>query len=91
MARYLIEIPHDPSPQACDLAVKVLRETGSHFITHADLGCPDKVHKAWLAIEVANRRQALMVVPVAYRHRAKVIRIKRLHPDKIKDLKSHHQ
>ena len=38
MARYLIEVPHDPDHVACDRAARIFLATGSHFMTHADYG-----------------------------------------------------
>jgi hypothetical protein len=36
MARYLIEVPHEPDVQACAGVVQVFLATGSHLLTHAD-------------------------------------------------------
>ena len=41
MTRYLIEVPHEGTKQACDQAIRVFMETGSHFVTNADWGCSD--------------------------------------------------
>lgn len=38
MARYLIEVPHEPERVACVRALEILLKTGSHFVTHADWG-----------------------------------------------------
>ena len=83
MPRYLIEIPHEATKKACDLAVNLLKSTGSHFITNADLGCLDNVHKAWLTVEVDRREMALMVVPVPYRNKAKITRVTKFSMDKV--------
>ena len=45
MARFLIEVPHESGTVSCARANKVLLETGSHFLTHADFGCKDGVHR----------------------------------------------
>jgi hypothetical protein len=37
MARFLIEVPHESDTVACAHAVRVFLETGSHFLTNADL------------------------------------------------------
>lgn len=74
MPRYLVEVPHENSKSSCDLAVQVFKPTGSHFLTNADFGCPDGIHKAWITIRVDSRREALYVVPPPYREKAKVIR-----------------
>jgi hypothetical protein len=38
MARFLVEVPHESGVVACARANKILLETGSHFLTHADFG-----------------------------------------------------
>lgn len=38
MARFLIEVPHEPEAVACARAVEIFLRTGSHFLTHADWG-----------------------------------------------------
>jgi hypothetical protein len=55
MPKFLIEVPHEPDVLSCARAIKVLLESGSHFLTHADFGCHDGVHKGW------NRREATIV------------------------------
>lgn len=73
MTRYLIEVPHEATKESCELAVQAFLATGSHFVTHADWGCQDDEHKAWLIVEVENKDQALILLPPAFRNDAKVI------------------
>jgi hypothetical protein len=73
MPRFLIEVSHDSSTLACTRAVEALLRTGSHFLTHADYGCKDKEHKAWLIIECESRDEAWNVVPTDFRPNTKVI------------------
>lgn len=73
MPRFLIEVPHRKEKRECERAVEVFKQTGSHFLTNADWGCSDNVHKAWVIIEVDSKEDALMVVPPPYRTKAKVI------------------
>ena len=92
MPRYLIEVPHQNTKAACDLAVKVFKSTGSHFLTNADFGCPDGIHKAWINISVSNKREALFIVPPPFRDKAKVIRVKKFALEKIdKTLRPQHR
>src|SRR5215470_16584439 len=58
MAKFLIEVPHEAETIACARAAKVLLETGSHFLTHADFGCCDGVHKAWIIVDVDSKEEA---------------------------------
>ena len=75
MPRFLIEVSHDASEHACTRAVETLLRTGSHFLTHADWGCKDNEHKAWLIMEFASREEALNVVPADFRKDARVIQL----------------
>lgn len=75
MARYLIEVPHEANFTACSHAVQVFLRTGSHFLTHADFGCADGEHKAWLAVEAESREEARRILPPLLRARARVVRL----------------
>ena len=55
MQKFLIEVPHEAETRACALAVKILLESGSHFITHADFGCHDGDHRAWMIMEFEDK------------------------------------
>lgn len=76
MRRYMIEIPHEPTAEACAKVVLTFRETGSHYLTHADFGCPGGVHAAWLVIEADDADQARLSAPPYYRDDAKVTEVK---------------
>jgi hypothetical protein len=73
--RFLIEVPHEPTVAACMHAVKTLLETGSHFCTHADWGCKDGVHKAWMIVEVGSKDEARGIVPPAFRAQTRVVQL----------------
>ena len=73
MARFLIEVPHESETVACARAVQVLLSTGSHFLTHADWGCLDGVHSAWIIVDVGSKAEALAIVPPAFRPRTRVV------------------
>ena len=75
MARYLIEVPHGPDHVHCDRAARIFLATGSHFLTHADFGCDDGEHKAWLTVEVDTREEALRILPPGLRANARVVRL----------------
>lgn len=75
MPRYLIEVPHAEDQLECAKVVKVFLETGSHFLTHADWGCVDGEHKAWITVEVESRNEARSIVPRAYREQAKIVQL----------------
>ena len=75
MTRFLIEVPHEPELVACARAVEILLKTGSHFLTHADWGCTDGEHKAWIIAEVENKDEARSILPPAFRLRAKITQL----------------
>jgi hypothetical protein len=75
MARFLIEVPHESEVVACARAVKVLLQSGSHFLTHADFGCRDGVHKAWIIVDLDSKDEARQIVPPAYRQQATVVQL----------------
>lgn len=75
MARYLIEVPHEANFTACSHAVDVFLKTGSHFLTHADFGCADGEHKAWLTVDAESREEARRILPPLLRVRARVVKL----------------
>ena len=73
--RFLIELPHEATPVACARAIQAILMTGSHFLTHADWGCMDGEHKAWIIVEVGNKDEARAIVPPAFRSEAKIVQL----------------
>jgi hypothetical protein len=73
MPKFLIEVPHEGTARDCARAVEIFHRTGSHFLTHADWGCKDGEHKAWLIIDVGSKHEALNIVPPEYRETAKIV------------------
>lgn len=90
MARFLIEVPHEAAQIACAKAIKILFESGSHFITHADFGCGDGVHKAWIVVEVDSKTEARNMVPAAYRNSAVIVGLNKFAPEFIDSLLGQH-
>ena len=74
-ARFLIEVPHEATTLACARAVKILLTSGSHFLTHADWGCRDGVHKAWIIVDVGSKDEARAILPTALRSQANVVQL----------------
>ena len=75
MARFLIEVPHESEAVSCARANKVLLESGSHFLTHADMGCLDGVHKAWIVVDVDSKDEARNLLPPVYRRQATIVQL----------------
>ena len=75
MARFLIEVPHEAERVACARVVETFLKTGSHFLTHADWGCTDGEHKAWIIADVDSRDEARSIVPPSLRSQAKIVQL----------------
>ncbi len=86
MPKFLLEVPHESEVVACSRAAKVLLETGSHFLTHADFGCNDGVHKAWIVVDAHNKDEARNTLPVLYRRQATVVELNKFSLDELDDL-----
>jgi hypothetical protein len=91
MPRFLIEVPHDSDRVACTRAVKIFLTSGSHFLSHADWGCFDGDHHAWMIVEVADKEEARRIVPPAMREEAKVVRLNKFEMDKVGGAIRHHE
>ena len=89
MARFLLEVPHEAV--ACARAAQIFLNAGSHFLTHADWGCKDGEHKAWIIAEVESKDEARSILPPAFRRQAKIIRLNYYSLDEIDVILSHHQ
>ena len=90
MARFLIEVPHEAETVACAKAVKLLLATGSHYLTHADWGCTDGVHKGWIIVDVESRNEALQILPSGLRAQATIIRLNKFGLEEMDELLRHH-
>lgn len=91
MARFLIEVSHEADAMACDRAVQLLEQSGSHYLTHAEWGCMDGVHAGWLIVEVENRELARAIVPPAHRARARIVALNRFALDELDKFLAHHR
>ena len=88
MAKFLIEVPHDPDTRACARVVQVFLSSGSHFLTHADWGCEDGIHSAWMIVDVENKDEARAIVPPAFRAQARIVGLNRFTIDQIDSILS---
>ena len=73
MSRFLIEVPHENTKDACERAIQVFLESGSHFVTNADWGCHDDEHKAWFVVDLDNKDAARAIRPPHFRQEALII------------------
>ncbi|MGA7180357.1 MAG: hypothetical protein WBX11_12320 [Thiobacillaceae bacterium] len=91
MPRFLIEVPHEEEVVACAHVVKIFLESGSHFLTHADWGCKDGVHKAWFIADVDSKEQARAIVPPAYRPRSNIVQLNTFSLEEVDELLRYHR
>ena len=91
MKRFLIEVPHEEGKASCLRAIKILQDTGSHYLTNADFGCKDGIHKAWIVVEVDDKTEARNILPAAYREKASIVALNKFSPEEIDKLLEHHQ
>ena len=89
-SKFLIEVPHEESMLPCARAVEVFLKSGSHYLTHADWGCKDGVHKSWMVVDVDSKDEALGIVPPAFRAQAKVVGLNTYTMKDIEDILRHH-
>jgi hypothetical protein len=90
MPRFLIEVPHESDRIACTRAVKIFLTSGSHFLSHADWGCFDGDHKAWMIVEVASKDEARRILPTALRDDAHIVQLNKFDMDKLSGKIWHH-
>jgi hypothetical protein len=91
MPKFLVEVPHEPGPEACARAVKTFLNSGSHFVANADWGCKDGDHRAWIVLEVDSKEEARSIVPPIYRSQAKITGLNKFTLREIEDLLLKHQ
>ena len=91
MARFLVEVPHDPEYLACTRVIQIFLKTGSHFLTHADWGCSDGEHKAWFIADVGGKEEARSILPPVLRPQAKVVALNTYTMEDIDEVFRHHQ
>jgi hypothetical protein len=83
MARFLIECSHEPDELTCARVVKLFLASGSHLLTHADWGCMDGDHRAWIIVDVPDKNAAMAIVPPALRTTATIIGLNQFSLDQI--------
>jgi hypothetical protein len=91
MSRFLIEVPHEANESACIKAIRIFLRTGSHFLTNADWGCKDGVHKAWIIVDVDDKEEARCIVPHPYRSDARVTQLNWFTLEEVENLKEYHE
>jgi len=91
MARFQIELSHEAARVACARAVETVLKSGSHLLTHADWGCKDGEHKAWIVVEVGSKDEARAIVPPLFRSDARVVQLNSFSIEEIEEILRQHQ
>jgi len=91
MPRFLIESPHDTETLACARVVEIFLKTGSHFLTHADWGCKDGEHKAWIIADVDSHEEARSILPPGMGSEATIVRLNCYTMEEIEEILHDHQ
>ena len=91
MSKYFIEIPHSSEKYECLRSIAILLSSGSHFITNADWGCKDGVHKAWFFVDAESKAEAMMVVPPAYRKDTTICLVNKFKLQEVNEMLDHHE
>ncbi len=90
MPRFLIEVPHESTKVACAQAIEVFLRSGSHFVTHAEWGCTDGEHKAWMMVDIDSREDARAILPPAFRPQAKIVELNAFTIEEIEEILNQH-
>lgn len=83
MARFLIECSHEADELTCARVVKLFLASGSHLLTHADWGCMDGDHRAWIIVDVPDKHAAMAIVPPPLRPTANIVGLNQFSLDQI--------
>ena len=86
MAKFLIEVPHEPERLACARVVRIFLSTGSHFLAQADWGCADGHHSAWMIVDADSKEEARAIVPPQFRSEARIVGLNKFTIDYIDDI-----
>jgi hypothetical protein len=90
MPRFFVEVPHQNTKGACNMAIKLFQETGSHFMTNADWGCEDGEHKAWFTVEIEDKESVLQIIPPMLRRGTKIVEVKKFTFQDMPELQDRH-
>jgi hypothetical protein len=91
MAKFLIEVPHEPERLACARVVQLFLSSGSHFLAQADWGCEDGNHSAWMIVDVDGKDDARAIVPPPLRSEARIVGLNKFTIDQIDDILKGHR
>jgi hypothetical protein len=82
----MIQASHDPTPAACLRMLDEFLRAGAHYLTHADWGCMDGHHAAWITVEADSDAEARLMVPPVIRNTALLVKLNRFTPEQIRGM-----
>ncbi|HXG36115.1 MAG TPA: hypothetical protein VNL15_04030 [Dehalococcoidia bacterium] len=82
MARYMIEASH--TPEDCVRVLDLYLRAGAHYLTHAEWGCEDGVHTAWIIVDAETPDEARLRVPPVIRNTASLVKLCKFAPEQIR-------
>lgn len=91
MPKFLIEVPHSEDMIDCARVVKMFLTSGSHYLSNAEWGCEDGVHKSWMIVEVDSKEEAERILPPGYRAQATIVQLNRFSVDAMDRILKHHK
>ena len=91
MPKFFIEVTHESTKKACEEAIRVFLNSGSHFMTNADWGCMDGEHKAWFILNIDSKEEALNIIPPTFRRHAKITALTKFSLDNMDKIKPYHE
>jgi len=91
MEKYLVEVNHSADKIECLRTIQIFLSSGSHFLTNADWGCFDGIHKAWFVIEVDSKEEALRIVPSFYRKDTMITKLGKFNLQEVEKLLKQHE
>ena len=90
MNKFLVQVPHPEDKLGCAKAINVFMQSGSHYLTHAEYGCEDGQHCAWMIVDAESREEVSMIIPPAYRDETVIVKLSRFSTAEIEEtIKSH--
>jgi hypothetical protein len=60
-------------------------------MTHADWGCRDGEHKAWIVVELESKDEARAILPPLFRDEAKIVALNKFTMADLERIKEEHQ
>lgn len=91
MPRFLIEASHAEEQGACARVVQIFLATGSHFLTHADWGCYDGRHSAWIMVDMPTKEDARLILPPPFRADATIVELNKFTIEEIDAILARHK